>query len=618
NISHAKQLLDEAGTAVYHPDDRQKLLLNKAIDKLNEIRQAVIDERLWQLLYKITKIAKDQVKTVENYEYIWLAQFLAVLNIKGQLKTLDTDAQRMIAGLADYLGFIAESGETFATYAKAKIEVEWLRKTTGSDGNIIKNDYNPPKNRLFEENETLSIVFPISAETIEAIAFFVKKELATVKTTFENALLANQLDDSAVKSQLAEQLKPTWAVFEMLAFSSGIRLMLDAETLVRDRVLSDAANIEEFARNIVLVEDALWQLRFMDAGGLINSQDAVKQQKTHTLAMAVSGSIVITANVAKDFFKKTREHLLESFNEPTHMNMMRLAEQIHKIRAIATLLEQPSLTDKLQKTEQIHLFLSANDDKLCIDGVNNLYLDVLVTYEIIYEQLEKTISINARALKLLDEAQQNLAATIQFTREQMAEADYLTAHGAHDSLIHDDDTPELGDVPLSADEVDFDDYKTGEAKDAQVGSDKSATAQHSKDRTDVNSAAIDKKALEQALASHSHINHSIKSVAMNEVDDEILEIFIEEGEGIIAQLEQNIPKLQTDYHNREIIGEVRRAYHTLKGSGRMVGLHVFGEFAWQHEDLFNHAIADKLTLNDIAHSALLEANKLIVKIKRLY
>lgn len=612
-ISQAQQLADD-GVASYRPDERQKALLVKAVSKLKTLSNATPSTELWQMLYKIGKVTKEQMQAVESYELVWLFQHLAILNIKQDRKTIAADVQRAINCLADYLTGVVQVGERHDTYSAIKQDVEWLKKLTGSGGDTIKNDYNPPKNWLEEETSGFSIVFPVSTETIEAIAFFVKKELATVKSTFEVALTNYQLSEESVKAQLIEGLKPTWAAFDMLGFRAGERLVMDAETLIRDRELSDSDNTAEFAQHIVLIEDSLWHLHVIDSGGLLNSQEATSRQQKHALDMAVSGALVVSSGVAGALFKKTREQLLESFNDPTGLSMLPLAAQLHQLSAAATLMQKDSLADRLQRTEQIHLFLEKNKERLATNGANSLYLDVLVTYEIIYEQLEKSLSLNNRALKLLDDALQKLAAAIKFTREQMAAADYLSYDGGQSNADEDILLSELSDDSADITAEEFDELTAGvDGADGAASADGEGDAAASADGGGVagGEAAVSDAAIEQALLSHSNINRSIESLPLDEVDEEILDIFLEEGEGIIALLEHSIPQLQADYHNEALIGDIRRAYHTLKGSGRMVGLNVFGEFAWQHEELFNRAIANELTLNNVVDKALLKSNEII-------
>lgn len=79
------------------------------------------------------------------------------------------------------------------------------------------------------------------------------------------------------------------------------------------------------------------------------------------------------------------------------------------------------------------------------------------------------------------------------------------------------------------------------------------------------------------------------------VDDEILEIFIDEAEEVLETINEFLPQWQQDATDEEALGEVRRAFHTLKGSGRMVGATVVGELAWSVENLLNRIIDGAVT-----------------------
>ncbi|MES2318550.1 MAG: Hpt domain-containing protein [Pseudomonadota bacterium] len=72
-----------------------------------------------------------------------------------------------------------------------------------------------------------------------------------------------------------------------------------------------------------------------------------------------------------------------------------------------------------------------------------------------------------------------------------------------------------------------------------------------------------------------------------EVEAELLEIFIMEAQEVLELVTATLPKLKNDPSNQETITVVRRAFHTLKGSGRMVGLNNFGEGAALVEKVMN-------------------------------
>lgn len=82
-----------------------------------------------------------------------------------------------------------------------------------------------------------------------------------------------------------------------------------------------------------------------------------------------------------------------------------------------------------------------------------------------------------------------------------------------------------------------------------------------------------------------------------EQDAEILEIFIEELDEIFVELEPLLVQWTEQPHQQHVLTDIRRHFHTLKGSGRMVGAKSSGELAWTVEDTLNRVIAGTITLN---------------------
>ena len=82
-----------------------------------------------------------------------------------------------------------------------------------------------------------------------------------------------------------------------------------------------------------------------------------------------------------------------------------------------------------------------------------------------------------------------------------------------------------------------------------------------------------------------------------EQDAEILEIFIEELDEIFVELESLIVQWIEQPNQQDVLTDVRRHFHTLKGSGRMVGAKSSGELAWTVEDTLNRVISGTVCLN---------------------
>ncbi|WKL55248.1 Hpt domain-containing protein [Pseudomonas kielensis] len=74
------------------------------------------------------------------------------------------------------------------------------------------------------------------------------------------------------------------------------------------------------------------------------------------------------------------------------------------------------------------------------------------------------------------------------------------------------------------------------------------------------------------------------------VDDELREVFLEETAEVLDILREYLPRWSASPGSAAVLGELRRAFHTLKGSGRMVRALVLGELAWAVENLLNRVL----------------------------
>ena len=85
-----------------------------------------------------------------------------------------------------------------------------------------------------------------------------------------------------------------------------------------------------------------------------------------------------------------------------------------------------------------------------------------------------------------------------------------------------------------------------------------------------------------------------RALVMTEFDgDDLRDIFLQEAGEVIGNAEQAIDLLVGDPLSLEPLTVLRRAFHTLKGSARMVGLTEFGEAAWAMEQMLNSWLADQ-------------------------
>ncbi|WP_332815074.1 hybrid sensor histidine kinase/response regulator [Ramlibacter sp.] len=95
--------------------------------------------------------------------------------------------------------------------------------------------------------------------------------------------------------------------------------------------------------------------------------------------------------------------------------------------------------------------------------------------------------------------------------------------------------------------------------------------------------------------------------AEDEDDGELREIFLEEAREVVGNGLAAIEVLAANPGDLGELTTLRRAFHTLKGSSRMVGLNEFGEAGWAMEQVLNTWLADQKPASDDLRTLSAEA-----------
>jgi chemosensory pili system protein ChpA (sensor histidine kinase/response regulator) len=102
-------------------------------------------------------------------------------------------------------------------------------------------------------------------------------------------------------------------------------------------------------------------------------------------------------------------------------------------------------------------------------------------------------------------------------------------------------------------------------------------------------------ALERTIRAHAATNPLIAVPEPEPVDPQFVELFIEEAKEEIASIQKSFPQWDQNPMDLESLSLMRRSFHTLKGSGRMVGARAIAEFGWSIENLLNRIIDKTLS-----------------------
>jgi chemosensory pili system protein ChpA (sensor histidine kinase/response regulator) len=91
------------------------------------------------------------------------------------------------------------------------------------------------------------------------------------------------------------------------------------------------------------------------------------------------------------------------------------------------------------------------------------------------------------------------------------------------------------------------------------------------------------------------------------VDAELLGVFLEEAGEVLGSIEGELARSRAQPQDLELLATIRRGFHTLKGSGRMVGLMDLGEVAWEVEQVMNRWLQKNWPASAELHELIAQA-----------
>ncbi len=117
---------------------------------------------------------------------------------------------------------------------------------------------------------------------------------------------------------------------------------------------------------------------------------------------------------------------------------------------------------------------------------------------------------------------------------------------------------------------------------------------------DADGAADDLAAAVEAIADTatplpeiSEETQRLLEVDASGLDAELLEIYLAEAAEVLETIRGSLAALDGNRGDRDALATVRRGFHTLKGSGRMVGLADLGEYAYDVEKIHNRLLEEQ-------------------------
>ncbi len=154
------------------------------------------------------------------------------------------------------------------------------------------------------------------------------------------------------------------------------------------------------------------------------------------------------------------------------------------------------------------------------------------------------------------------------------------------------ETPEIEET--AADEglpaIDFDMSADDTVGEEAVAEEAAEADSFSDDLDDVVTADVEDNALDEIEFEGAGPVAETAEPEVDQPDPEIVEIFVEEVGEVLENIDEYLPQWAQSLAVDEALTEVRRAFHTLKGSGRIVQAAEIGELAWGIENMLNRVM----------------------------
>ncbi|MES2546647.1 MAG: Hpt domain-containing protein [Pseudomonadota bacterium] len=536
---------------------KQNIALNsmtEAVGNVSQVQKKNSDKTLWWAASAFTE-SLEQKEIAENS------------GAKKLCRKLDQELRHISEGvhkphnhlLRDILYYVAISNVDRVNVHRVKevFELDLLVDKKSSvhfeSGTIDANELEVVE-QLLTQLELLRELWDSVSNTIDFSKVNSNASLAQVH--IDNVLMTKFSDTLSASQALARQLSQVVVIDIYAALQQASNTLRDDETKVNHAALIEIAaalNLLESSLNNYQQLDAdrvqklLSEMRRLEAISSGESYDKLENERAGELDKDTVKAVVTQIKEAL----KTVEQALDSFfRQPAEKAPLALtAKPLKQIAAVFEMLGLPTPNAIIKISSQfVGLFQS------------EAYVANQSQFELVAESISMIGLYTDEMPKIRPESEQALELAVKRLNDALQQAGV-------------EPNAESRIVPGSDDGI----HTKRLPADEQVAAGATAFAP-------LVTHANDVKVMDQAF------------------DAELLDIYLTEAEEVLAHIAQNCQALRVNATDSEALIEVRRSYHTLKGSGRTVGLNTMGDIAGQVEQFLN-AVLDKkavLTAQQIA------------------
>lgn len=437
----------------------------------------------------------------------------------------------------------------------------------------------------------------VNLEVLETVASVVHEDLARIRDDIDLFMRSEQ-HDVATLQPVANALKKIADTLGMLGLGMQRNVVVEQTAIVRDmidgKMPPDESAFMEMASGFIFIESSLDELKKGGGGG--EAQGSVVLQGLKRLQ---GEEIEVSPDAAGATLLQDsdQQELLKAVIAEAKTDMARVKDAI--VSFISSPWEHELLLEVPQLNRQVRgsmSMLGLDDSAALLSACNDYISKDLIDKKSIPEQAMLDILADAITsieyyLEALEENRSDRNEILDIARDRVSKLGYPIGGGIAseylDEVISIDLPVTPAEQPITPvqQQVVIDEAPVEEIE-IQLEPERPAESEFKPEITNIVHEPVSRAPAAPA-----------SGLGEDEIDDEIMEIFLEEATEEMDTLAENFPKWKQNPDDKDALSIVRRSFHTLKGSGRMVGAVNIGEFAWAFESLLNRIIDKTIPLS---------------------
>lgn len=443
------------------------------------------------------------------------------------------------------------------------------------------------------------------ADTLAMLNLGVQREAVLKQAEVVNNIVTGKITDQETElmNVAAAMIAVENSLSEVSTAKAAASIVVEEGVDAGDAALAQMQGAEQQKLMETVLDEAKVNLaKVKEALTLFNQDNEEREQLKSVpgfLEQIEGGLVILSLEEAANLLALTnnyiRENLIKETIPPSSDDMNNLADAISSLEYYMESLMgswgQPEAILDVAKQSLQSLGLNTDEAVEKKDDVAEVEDSPEVNEEITAVEVievENTLGEGSSDLELSLE-DNNIDSALEFSSDESS-LDEISFDLADDDSISLND-----DNEINLDEMNLDGLSLGEGLSFNLEDDNSVEESLTEESIELSEDVqdeLDTSAVEIESEQISPQTDKAKKPSLldDTIDDEIIEIFMEEAEEAYETISELLPAWIANTTDDEPLKEIRRAYHTLKGSGRLVGAVDLGEFAWAFENMLNRVL----------------------------